>query len=239
MKSFTETAWSRTTDIRDAIDRHPFLDGLRDGTLESSLFVGYLAQDAHYLLGYARALASCAVQATETDDISFWSSAARDAIVVERTLHEGRVLDLDAVVPSPTCAAYVSFLLSTAARGAYPVLAASLLPCFWIYDDVGRRLKDSIDLTGHPYADWIQTYGNADFAEATERVKLIVDACAASSSPQVVAQMHTAFAMAARYEWMFFDAAWRCEGWPAFGDANGRAIRTATPNDAIEADSHG
>ena len=238
-RRFTAVAWARAADVREAIDTHPFLRGLRDGTLPSATFLGYLAQDAHYLLGYARALAMCAAQATDTDDISFWGSAAHDAIEVERTLHEGRILDLDAVEPSPTGIAYVNFLLSTAVRGDYPVLAAALLPCFWIYEDVGRRLKDGVELSGHPYADWISTYGDPDFALASARVRQIVDTCAENSSPSVVSAMHNAFVTAARYEWMFWDAAWRSETWPVFGAANGRANSTATTNEAIEADSHG
>ncbi|SDO33375.1 thiaminase /4-amino-5-aminomethyl-2-methylpyrimidine deaminase [Nakamurella panacisegetis] len=239
MDRFTDTAWADTATIRRAIDEHPFLLGLRDGTLAEATFLGYLAQDAHYLLGYARALAMCAAQASHPDDLSFWARSAHDAIEVERTLHAGRVLDLDAAPPSPAGTAYVTFLLGAAARGSYPVLAAALLPCFWIYQDTGQRLMDGLDLSGHPYADWIQTYGDPDFAAATARAKDIVDRCASNSSASVVADMHAAFATAARYEWMFWDAAWRGETWPAFGDAKGRATSTATTNEAIEADSHG
>lgn len=235
---FSHMAWAATTQIRAAIDTHPFLKCLRDGSLPVSTFRDYLTQDAHYLLAYSRALAMCAAQATHTDEISFWASSARDAIIVERTLHEGRVLDLDAAPPSPTCTAYTSFLLSTAVRGSYPVLAAALLPCFWIYEDVGRRLKDSVDLPGHPYADWISTYGDPQFALAVERVKQIVDQLASTSAEAVRAEMHGAFLMAARYEWMFWDSAWRSETWPAFGPANGTATPAATTNEAIDADNH-
>ena len=149
-QSFTAEAWFATTDIRGAIDGHPFLRELKAGTLAPATFAGYLAQDAHYLIGYAKALSLCAAQASTPEHIAFWASNARDAIVVERSLHEVRVGGLPAVEPSPTCRAYLSFLLATAGEGAYPVLAAALLPCFWIYQDVGRRLKDSVELTGTP-----------------------------------------------------------------------------------------
>ena len=236
---FSEQAWTAATDIRSAIDGHPFLRGLRSGTLPEAAFVTYLAQDAHYLVGYARALALCAAQATVADDIAFWASSAHETIVVERALHQAHVADLVAVEPSPTCTAYVSYLLATASDGSYPVLAAALLPCFWLYSDVGARMLDGVALDGHRYADWIAAYADPAFAASTTRGRAIVDTLAAASSGEVRQRMRVAFHAACRYEWMFFDAAWRSERWPAFGPANGSAHSTATTNDAIDADSHG
>ena len=111
--------------------------------------------------------------------------------------------------------AYTSYLFSLAAAGSYPVLAAGILPCFWIYEDVGRRLKEGLsDLAGHPYADWIRTYGDPAFAATTQQAKQILDRLGAQADPGTVEQMHKAFTTASRYEWMFWDAAWRQETWP-------------------------
>ena len=51
--------WSDVEDIYAAILRHPFVTGLTDGTLPREAFRHYIVQDAHYLRGYARALALC------------------------------------------------------------------------------------------------------------------------------------------------------------------------------------
>ena len=239
---FTAVAWAAIADIVRAIDEHPFLQGLQAGTLERPVFVRYLAQDSRYLIGYARALASCAAQASDPDDISFWAQSANDAVVVERSLHASFVPQHDRSEPSPTCRAYLSFLFATAAQGSYSALVAALLPCFWIYEDVGRRLQKGTELAGHPYADWVGTYGDPTFAAATERVKSIVDRLAARESEEQRADMLVAFCTAARYEWMFFDAAWRDEAWPDFSrfpPANGSATASATTNAVTDADSHG
>ncbi len=213
--SFTTVAWRRTAAVRDAIDRLPFLRRLEDGTLPRETFVGYLAQDAHYLVGYARALAACATRATDADDVAFWAVQAHGAVVVERQLHAAHVADLTAVAPSPTCTAYVSSLLATATTGSYPELVAAVLPCFWVYDDVGSRLRERVgDLDSHPYGDWIATYGDPEFAAHTRRAQEIADRAAAVADPATVERMHEAFDRATRYEWMFWDAADRHEGWP-------------------------
>lgn len=212
--TFTDDAWLGIADIRAAIDAHPFVAELREGALSLERFDHYLAQDALYLGDYGRALAAAAAQSSTADDLVFWSGAARETIVVERELHASHV-EIATAAMSPTCAAYTSYLLRLATSGCYPELAAGVLPCFWIYEDVGTRLKDAIpDLAAHPYADWIATYGDPDFAESTARAKGIVDRLAEAASEAELARMHAAFRRAAQYEWMFWDAAYRRETWP-------------------------
>jgi thiaminase/transcriptional activator TenA len=213
--SFSEDAWEAIAPIRKAIDELPLLTEMADGTLPRDTFVYYMAQDAHYLADYGRVLAAAASQTTDADELLFWAGSAHTTVIVERELHAAHVADFAVIPKSPTCTAYTSFLFSVAAAGCYPALAAGILPCFWIYEDVGRRLKDCVgDLTGHPYADWISTYGDPQFAASTKQAKQILDRLAAQADPGTVERMHQAFATASRYEWMFWDMAWRRETWP-------------------------
>ena len=213
--TFTDTAWGAIAPIREAIDRLPFLTTLEDGSLPQETFAHYLAQDALYLADYGRVLAACAAQATDPDELLFWSSSANTTVRVERELHAVHIADLTAAEKSPTSTAYTSYLLSLATAGNYPVLAAGILPCFWVYDDVGTRLKAAVgDLSTHPYGDWIATYGDPDFTAATDTARDIVDHLADQASPGTLARMHTAFHRATQYEWMFWDAAHRQETWP-------------------------
>jgi thiaminase/transcriptional activator TenA len=213
--TFTAELWDEIRTIRESVDEHPFLRALEDGTLSRERFDYYLGQDALYLGVYARVLAAAATQSVEAHDLVFWSERASSAIAVERLLHESFVGDSSGRDASPTCTAYTSYLLSLVAGGCQPALVAGLLPCFWIYEDVGRRLKSRLgDLDGHPFARWIETYDDPAFAEATGRARAIVDEAARSSGADVRDQMRRAFVTASRYEWMFWDAAWRMERWP-------------------------
>jgi len=213
--SFSQDAWEAVAPIRKAIDELPFLTGMEDGTLPRDSFVYYMAQDALYLSDYGRVLAAAASQSADAAELLFWARSACTVVTVERELHAAHVADFAAIPRSPTCMAYTSYLFSLAAAGCYPALAAGILPCFWVYEDVGNRLKNRLgDLTGHPYADWISTYGDPEFAAATEQAKQLVDRLAAQADPDTVGRMHQGFATASRYEWMFWDAAWRHEAWP-------------------------
>lgn len=214
--SFTDECWAQIAPILAGIEELPFLRGLEDGGLDRALFTGYMAQDALYLDGYARALAAAAAQATTGEDIAFWAESARGAIVVERSLHAAHVADFAHAQASPTTTAYTNHLLALAGGGCYPALAAGLLPCFWIYEDVGTRLKSRLGsrLAGHPFEDWISQYGDPAFAASTATAIALVDSLAGDAGPGTRERMRAAFVTAARYEWMFWDAAWRAEAWP-------------------------
>ena len=214
--TFTDEAWQAAGEILGAIERHPFVTGLADGTLPEERFAYYMAQDALYLADYARMLALAASQAGAADEVRFWASGAANAIAVERSLHAQFVADLSAAVKSPTCTAYTSFLAHLGSTGSYPTLVTGLLPCYWVYEHVGAELaRTSGDLGTHPYGPWIRTYGDPAFAEASEQARAVVDRAVTGLPAAERRRALEAFLTAARYEWMFWDAAWRRETWPA------------------------
>jgi thiaminase (transcriptional activator TenA) len=216
--SFTDTAWERTADLRAAIERSVFLAELGAGTLDPATFRHYLEQDTIYLAGYARAMSLLAARAPEARSAGFWASSAHGAAVVESALHadllESGVLPPAVGVPaaSPTTLGYVSHLVATAATAPYAVAAAAVLPCFWIYADAGRRLAAHAGLVeGHPFARWVAAYDDPAFHASVEQARGFVDAAA---TPELLEAMHEAFAVATRYEWLFWETAHAREAWP-------------------------
>lgn len=199
---------------------HPFVRGLGDGSLSRERFVHYMVQDAHYLAMFARALALAAAKTPDTAAQVELARASHDAIVVERALHDSFFRDFgvdeatfSASRPSPTCFAYGHFLISTAAAEDFPVAVAALLPCFHIYGEVGKVLLAK-SVPGNPWQRWIDTYADESFAEQVRKVMGIVDRAHEAASDAVRARMREVYLTSSRLEWMFWDAAWRLEGWP-------------------------
>ncbi|MEW9554524.1 TenA family protein [Nonomuraea sp. NPDC050783] len=216
---FCDDMWLRTADLMTAIHEHPFNAALGDGTLDPDRFAFYIVQDARYLESFSKALATASARAADPEEAAFFALSAHTALAAERLLHAGYVAELGAdaagLATSPTCLAYASFLQATALSAAYPVLVAAVLPCFWIYQDVGTALlKRAGDLDGHPYGKWISTYSDPEFAASVEQAKAIADRLAAAADPATREAMERAYRTAAAYEWMFWDSAWRREGWP-------------------------
>ncbi|QYB16997.1 thiaminase II [Schaalia turicensis] len=212
---FTDELWEEIAPIKKAIDQGQFVRGLGDGSLSQDKFNYYMVQDALYLAAYAKALAGLATFAHDPDDLVFWAEASANSIKVERELHASHVDVMAAATPSPTCRAYSDFLAAQLASGEYGIAVAAVLPCFWIYQVVGTELLDTAgDLEKHPYGDWIGMYANPVFAEETKIVRGIVDRVAEGVVELQRQRMRDAFVQASRYEWMFWDAAWRMETWP-------------------------
>ena len=217
---FTDALWAEAAPILRAIDAHPFVRELAQGVLSRERFQQYMIQDALYLRGFGRVLALGAVKAPDAEQILHFSKAAEVAIVVERALHAGFLHQFgvdpataEAAEASPTCAAYVNHLLAVATVGGFAETAAAVLPCFWIYQDVGSRIAATA-APGNPYQAWIDTYAGEDFAAAVTRMRAVVDEEAGRAGERQRTEMRSAFLRSCRYEWMFWDAAWRLESWP-------------------------
>ncbi|MDO9379747.1 MAG: TenA family protein [Nocardioidaceae bacterium] len=220
--SWSEDAWSDVSGWYRAVLAHPFVVALGDGTLERDVFARYLLDDAHYLLGYARALAAVAARAPDAAGIALLARSAAGAVEAERALHRGFLeplgLDPDAhgaAEPSPTCDAYVGWLQAQAASAPVEVAVASLLPCFRVYAEVGAAIAALGTSDDHPYREWIEAYADEEFDAAVREVSAYADGLSSATTRPVRDAMTDAYVRATRFELMFWDASWRGEAWPA------------------------
>src|SRR5262245_60828625 len=182
---FTDELWQSIEAVYAAIRRHPFLRGLTEGSLPRERFQFYARQDALYLREFARALSIAAARAPEDDWIIMFNEHAAGALRVERALHEGffREFGLSpqevAATPlAPTTLAYTSYLLRVAQAEPFHEVIAALLPCYWIYWEVGKELERA----GSPdplYARWIGTYASKEFGSLVRAVLEAADHTAA------------------------------------------------------------
>ncbi|WP_030013359.1 MULTISPECIES: TenA family protein [Micrococcales] len=217
---FTGRLWSDAAEILARVGELRFLAELADGTLDPGVFVHYIQQDEFYLANYSRAMAVLASRAPTSDAAEFWAGSASSAVAEEKILHEQLLGDERLSghsvpeVPSATTRGYMYTLLAACAYEPYEVGAAAVLPCFWIYADVGRRLAGrATEIADHPYGQWVMEYGDPAFAEATQRAIDVVEEAAAAATEPVRERMREVFLDASRYEELFWDAAHRRESW--------------------------
>src|ERR1700687_2797159 len=84
---FSRDAWEQHAHTYGIIRSMPFNVELAAGTLSEARFKHYITQDAHYLIGFGRALALAAAKAPNPDRIVQFAKSGEGAIVVERALH--------------------------------------------------------------------------------------------------------------------------------------------------------
>jgi len=220
LMSFSQSLWQANEPLYQSTLQLPFNQELAAGVLSRERFCHYVIQDAHYLVAYGRALAVTAAKADGADGVVQFARAAQEAVHVERGWHAGFMHDFgitsaqfSATPLTPACHHYTSFLLATAWAQPYPVALAALLPCFWVYAEIGRSIHANC-APNNPYQRWVDTYADETFHAQVRGVCAAVDLVAAHASDETHAAMRAAYTHAARLEWMFWDSAYRLGDWP-------------------------
>ena len=217
---FSAELWKSIEPIYSAILHHPFVRGLGDGSLDDECFKFYVVQDSLYLREFGRALAIAAARAPEDEWIVMFAEHAANAVKVERALHEGffeqwglTASQVATTAPAPTILAYTSYLLAIAYGGRFHETIAALLPCYWIYWEVGKELERA----GSPdplYARWIGTYASKEFGSLVRAVLDVTDKTASGLPRTALDSMRRHFIVTSRYEWMFWEMGYQQETWP-------------------------
>jgi thiaminase/transcriptional activator TenA len=213
---WSDIAWKTPSGIYDQITGMPFIRELIDGSLDREKFKFYISQDALYLESFSRALSLIAARAHRKDHMLDFIRFAEGAIVVESELHRTYFDALgipENPQPSPACHHYISFLNSTAALAQLEVAMAAVLPCFWIYKEVGDHIYAHQQRNDNPYKKWIDTYAGEEFGAIVGKAIRICDDVALTCTEEQRKMMSDAFVTSCRLEWLFWDSAWRLERW--------------------------
>lgn len=217
---FSDEAWAATAQIRERISRLPLLVELADGTLDPRRFVEYLTQDDFYLRSYTRALAMLAARTPVQEQNRFWVTGSADAVAAEAQMHASLLSDprLSALPragrASPATLAHANMLLATVAYEPYPVGVAAVVPCFWVYADVGERLaRAAADIQEHPYGAWMAAYGDPAYQASTRTAISIMDDAAGDASAEIRRAMLEVFVIETWYEEEFWAKAYEMQSW--------------------------
>jgi thiaminase/transcriptional activator TenA len=212
LMKFSDQLWKKCAHIYKAIENHPFNTELANGTLCRDRFHFYMEQDALYLVAFSKALALIAGRSQCVKTTKTFLEFALGALVAERELHT-KFLNRDLQFPlkiekAPACFAYTHYLLSITSKASIEEAIAAVIPCFWIYRDVGQSivLKSG---SNNPYGMWIETYASKEFSDATDLVIEILNDIAVKSPPGQLALMTKAFKTSVMHEWHFWDDAYR------------------------------
>ena len=202
---------------------HPFVVALGNGSLPRANFEFYIRQDALFLDELTKTFAYAATKTTRHDEMEQFGKFLLNTLLVEAELHRRygerfglTAGEMAATRMAPTNYAYTRHLLFISATGTLPELLTAILPCAWIYAEVGRHLVGNTPPTPeHPFADWLATYASPDFDAVGTWIRERLDARAASLGSEEEARLHEIFLVSTCYEWLFWEMAWRLEEWPS------------------------
>lgn len=219
---FTEQLGAQAMTIREHVFQHPFVAGLGCGTLPFTAFRYYMCQDYIFLIDYCRVLALAVAKAPEVETMGRFATLVHATLNTEMALHRDFAAQcgispavLEATQAAPGTRSYTQHLLTTAYAGSLADITAAILPCMWDYSEIGQRLAAQGLPEAQPlYGAWIRTYAAPEFGALATWLRQLLDDLARQASSAEQRRLTQLFLDSCRYEYLFWDMAYRQEAWP-------------------------
>lgn len=206
---FTALMWKEVLPIYEKMINHPFSKGLQNSTLSKTAFSHYLSQDILYLNDDKKAMLILSKRIKQKKQKTFFYKMHEDIVNLEvyfnqKLLKKFRVKK--AKKKSKVIKKYTSFLLKTSKHKSIPLALASLLPCFWLYSEVGLKIYKN-SRKNNTYDDWIKFYNDKEFLKYTNNFIHIVEKSASNLFHKEQKKMIKYFLKSSKFELDFFDEA--------------------------------
>ena len=204
---WSSTAFEAVADTMHSIEQYEFIQQMLAGTLPQEQFVRYLQQDKIYLKEYSRDLYAVADMMPDKAEGDFFRATAKEGMESENAMQamlSERFGIHGEALPVATTLRYTRFLRHYTDTLDVPVVLAAVLPCYWVYNEVGKYLVTQQISPDNPYKEWIQTYGSPEMDEATDYVVGLIDRLAEGCTPEKQALMRRVFAEGCALELEFF-----------------------------------
>ena len=183
--AFSAELRERCDHIFEAFWAHPFLAGLRDGSLARERVLHYVGQDHQYLSAFVRCYGLGLALSPDRDWMRWFQENVQ--FILDDETHPHHALCAAAGVDyadaqvdrlAPSAQAYVDHMLESA-RDTLGVMLAALLPCPWTYIWAAtRHVAADPPAADHPFAGWWAFYAspecNTILAQFRERLLPVV-----------------------------------------------------------------
>lgn len=219
---FSERIYEQLQPIWRKNHSHSFVQEMGDGSLNPGKFRFYMIQDYLYLIDYAKLFALGAVKATDVETMGKFARLLDSTLNEEMALHrqyaerfEITETELEQAKPSPITLAYSHYMLHIAQNGTLAELVSALLPCMWSYWEIGKELSQKPGALDHElYGEWIKMYSSEEFGQLAEWCIELFDDLTTGKPESELSQLEEIFLNTTRFEYMFWDMAYKKEMWP-------------------------
>ena len=213
---FTALAFMTVEPIRSGICRHPFIVELVDGILPGNKFAYALQQDSLRLTAFGRALALVGAKMHAHNDVALGLYLAEQGLLAEQELYEYYFKEFQITpvnIKGPACFGYTSHMLERAALGSPAEGMAALMPCFWIFREIGEHVRKLAD-RDNPYYKWIERYSGEVYGIVVDKACSLTDRLAADAGDEERQDMLKSFLASCRYEYGLKEDAYTLTAWP-------------------------
>lgn len=203
--SLTDGMWENAKPVYERTIAHPFLKELAAGTLPAEKFERYLLEDIEYLKVYGEVLLQLSAKTTNAEWKQFLRTGAEGCRKEVEHIHavylKGKGKEKK---PSAANAAYLKFLRESVATGSFAEGMAAVLPCYWIYWEVGKTLK-ARGSRNADYQRWIDYYSDPAYGKTVARALAIMNEAGRGADAQKLVKL---YATGAEHEYQFWHSAY-------------------------------
>ena len=212
-----------TEEIWENCHRHPFVQGIADGSLDHDKFCFYMLQDYVYLFDYARVFAIGVAKAKDPEVMRIFANYVQQIMSGEMDIHRGYMKrlgispeDAERTVPSLDNLSYTSYMIRIAYDDGAAEVAAAILSCALSYEAIAERIVAEHPGTptrpgaaDHPfYGEWVQGYASPGYHAANRELIDLTERLAEGLSEPQLQHLVDVFVNCSRYELLFWDMAW-------------------------------
>lgn len=220
MTKITERLYDAAKNIWDQYYIHPFVVGIKDGTLPIEKFKYFMIQDYLYLFDYAKVFALGVVKSDSRELMQFFAKNVDEVLGKELSIHRCYMKklgitdeEINKMSVSHTNKSYTSYMIAKASTGGESEILAAILACFWSYAKIGEQIvNDNPDAIRHElYGEWVAGYSSEEYKHANKLVMDKFDEICKDITEEKYRRLEKIFVDCSLYEKEFWDMSWNME----------------------------
>lgn len=196
---------------------HPFVEGLKHGTLDIRKFRRYMIQDYWYLMDYTKVFGIGVAKSKSVATMNLFAKYIQAILGGEVNVHNGYMADLgisqEELESTPIAQdnrSYTSYMLRVAYEGGEAEILTAILSCAYSYEVIAARIVEEVpDAPNHPvYGRWVRGYITERYTGNNVILMEALDRLTADYTEAQLKYLEEVFVACSRYEAAFWDMAW-------------------------------
>ena len=214
----TERLLEATKKLWADYNKHPFVCGIQEGTLDKEKFKYYIIQDYLYLIEYTKVFAIGIAKAKSVEVMQLFSSYVHLLADSEMDIHKGYMgifgvtqEELDNTHVALDNLSYTSYMLRIAYEEGEAEILTAILSCAYSYEVIARNIaSNNPSAINHPfYGSWVQGYASDAYHDENMILMDTLDKLTKDYTEKQLEHLKDIFINCSRYEMGFWDLAWK------------------------------
>ena len=213
----TERLYQAVQEIWEGYYRHPFVQGIQNGTLDRNKFRYYILQDYLYLVDYARVFALGAAKSPDLDTMKMFAEKCKSILDNEMSIHDGYMglfeitqEELDSTPMALDNASYTAYMLRVGYEEDAAAICAAILACSVSYEVLAKRMISARPacISDPLYGEWISGYASDAYAAESRELEDFTNRLTADYNERQYRHLEEIFVNCSRFETAFWDMGW-------------------------------